>query len=82
VQNVWQTLNSGLFGRRGAGRLSLLKRGRSRARVVITSLPDSFFTHTRATPDMITNRTTGVASRRMHDYPFGGYSVSPAQQVI
>ena len=63
VQNIWQTLNSGLFKVVVAqdGYL-LLQRGTvQEPGVVITSLPDSFFTYTRATPDMITNRTTGVA---------------------
>ena len=84
VQNIWQTLTSGLYKVVVAqdGYL-LLQRGTvQEPGVVITSLPDSFFTYTRATPEMITNRTAGVAfsagSATIH---LLGYSVTPAKQV-
>ena len=84
VQNIWQTLNSGLFKVVVAqdGYL-LLQRGTvQEPGVVITSLPDSFFTYTHATPDMITNRTTGVAFKAdAATIHLLGYSVTPTQQV-
>ena len=84
VQNIWQTLTSGLYKVVVAqdGYL-LLQRGTvQEPGVVITSLPDSFFTYTRATPEMITNRTAGIAfnagSATIH---LLGYSVTPAKQI-
>jgi uncharacterized membrane protein len=84
VQNVWQTLNSGLFKVVVAqDGYILLQRGTvQEPGVVITSLPDSFFTYTHATPDMITNRTTGVAFKAdAATIHLLGYSVSPTRQV-
>jgi uncharacterized membrane protein len=84
VQNIWQTLTSGLYKVVVAqdGYL-LLQRGTvQEPGVVITSLPDSFFTYTRATPEMITSRTPGVAfnagSATIH---LLGYNVTPAKQI-
>ena len=82
--NVWQTLTSGLFQVVVAqdGYL-LLKRGDSQSPgSVINSLPDAFFSYTRATSEMITNRTNGVVfhagSATIH---LLGYSVTPAQRL-
>jgi uncharacterized membrane protein len=84
VQNIWQTLTCGLYKVVVAqdGYL-LLKRGTIQdPGEVISSLPDTFFTYTRATPNMIAHRTVGVAfnadSATIH---LLGYSVTPERQV-
>jgi uncharacterized membrane protein len=84
VQDVWQTLTSGLFQVVVAqdGYL-LLKRGTVESPgSVISSLPDSFFTFTHTTPDMITHHTSGVVftagSAVIH---LVGYSLTPSEQI-
>jgi uncharacterized membrane protein len=84
VQNVWQTLTSGLFQLVVAqdGYL-LLKRGTVESPgSVISSLPDEFFTYARATPDLISYRTPGVAfNAGSAVIRLVGYSVTPEQRL-